>query len=105
MMTVRFPNGQAVTYNDACVLAYEDHAWLIYGVRKKWIASLQLSAGAIVEAVRPCSITNPVQNITKESAIKMVLKMIEDREEISGLADIKRGLKDYNMQTCEWRTK
>ena len=61
MLTVRYPSGLAITYNDAVKLRYESdyHAWILYSDNSctQWVASIQESASVIVECVRPCSIT------------------------------------------------
>lgn len=62
MMTVRFPNGQAVTYNDACWLTTDEsgNSRLYTEKDGKWLATIQVSAGVIIECVRPCGVVNPI---------------------------------------------
>jgi hypothetical protein len=58
MMTVRYPSGLSITYNEANWLVYktDSAAWELYTRNPKsggfWVASIQNSAGALVE-VRP----------------------------------------------------
>ncbi len=58
MMTVRYPNGQAITYNDAGFLKHGDNCTWILKERENGpcIAFIQASAGAIVEFRNPCSV-------------------------------------------------
>lgn len=60
MFTVRYPNGQAVQYNTAGFLKYNATVWEIYTKDPEkggsWVASIQISAGAIVECVRACDV-------------------------------------------------
>jgi len=57
MMRVRYPNGQMIQYNRANSLHYKSHAWDLYTADPdeggSWIASIQTSAGVIVEVVEP----------------------------------------------------
>jgi len=63
MITVRFPNGQAVTYNDATHLIRSEDGWQLHTEKGgRWVASIQSSAGVIVEAMPPCSVSNPIQD-------------------------------------------
>lgn len=57
MITVRFPNGQAVQYNAASYLTYAMSAWELYESKGgPWVASIMPSAGAIVECRSPCDV-------------------------------------------------
>ena len=79
-MTVRFPNGQAVTYNRAHYLSYSKNGnWELYTeYGGDWIASIQKSAGAILETEAPCSIENPQIHMTVGVALRMVTRMLEN---------------------------
>lgn len=61
MMTVRFPTGLAITYNDARLVYYNDRHWELYTGDKanggRFIATIQPSAGAVVEVVPPCVVS------------------------------------------------
>lgn len=64
MMTVRFPNGQAVQYNTACFLSRSSgDGW---GLRTKeggsFVAFIQASAGAIVEFEGACRVYDGPQS-------------------------------------------
>lgn len=94
MLTVRYPNGQAIQYNNANYLRYSTSAYEIYNgdpdKSGKWIASIQLSAGAIVETTCPCKIHNALNenqfnNLTNEllrinKELKLIKKEIKKKE-------------------------
>lgn len=105
-MTIRYPNGQAVTYNDAGYLVREIHSWSLYtdSSRSRWIASVQLSAGAIIEGTYPCVIENPLTERTESSAEGMVLRMYEQGRHKQGAraVRIKRALRRFDMRTWLW---
>ena len=104
MMTVRFPNGQAVTYNNARQLKYTEGAWHLYSdhAMTKWIVSIQLSSGCIIESVSPCRVENSTQIQTLESAANMVLENI--RYVPPRIANkIKAELESFNRQTWKWK--
>ena len=63
MFTVRFPNGQTVQYNTAGYLVHGDNGWHLY-VRKDgpWVASIQPSAGAIVECTPACRVYSGMES-------------------------------------------
>ena len=64
MMTVRFPSGQAVQYNNANFLKHcDDATWILSEIENgKKIAFIQASAGVIVEFVHPCEVYNPLHD-------------------------------------------
>ena len=64
MITVRYPNGQAISYNDATYLVHGVNEWILYKDKDKkyQIAFIQASAGIIVEFYAPCSVRNPIRS-------------------------------------------
>lgn len=57
MLRVRYPNGLTIQYNTANCLTPDVHGWNLYtGKGGDWVASIQPSAGAIVEAVEACRV-------------------------------------------------
>jgi hypothetical protein len=71
MFTVRYPNGQAIQYNTAHSLKYSPDGWKLYtrdpDKGGDWVASIQLSAGVIVEAKPACRVFDASQGIENES--------------------------------------
>jgi hypothetical protein len=67
MMTVRFPNGQAIQYNNACFLSHENGFSIIYADYNKEKFIAQIPIDCIVEFVNPCRVYNPISNVPNES--------------------------------------
>ena len=65
MITVRFQNGQAVTYNSADTLLADPHyGWkLLTKGDGDLVACIQPSAGVIVEFEPPCKVENPLAEV------------------------------------------
>ncbi len=81
MMVVRYPDGTAVTYNNANFLRYNASAWSLYTKEDgDWIASVQLSAGATVEAVPACKVERPEDQIPLERLLEHVLDRLRDHK-------------------------
>lgn len=105
MLTVRFPDGVAVTYNTANFLSREADAWKLYTGDPikggEWVTTIQISAGCMVESVRPCRVENPVVGLTNYAAADLVLKNLR---ELDGrrLKELKMALRDFNAKTYGW---
>jgi len=104
-LTVRYPDGMAVTYNAANHLVYQGSAWKLYTrAGGQWVASIQASAGAVIEAERHCSVV-----AFNGSATEMLRYIRDNMREFDGgsncalLANIKRELRDFDARTGEWR--
>ena len=87
MLTVRFPNGQAVQYNGANFIYHGNNAsYELYTKSKDsggtCVAIIQASAGVIVELVTPCRVYDGMERIGEQQ-----IKNIN-----SSLATIKRKL-------------
>lgn len=82
MFIVRFPNGVAITYNDANYLRYTTSGMELYdkapNENGNWIACIQASAGATVERVPACFVENPVEKLTGENALKFVVEHVRE---------------------------
>lgn len=109
-MTVRFPNGQEVTYNDACYLNYKSQGWELYTKDPdkggSWIVSIQQSSGAIVESMKPCKVQNPLTNVTGEKALEYVIAYITELSKTySGaklVKKLKKKLVQYSTRSGKW---
>lgn len=108
MLTVMFPTGVRVTYNDANYLVRGESSWSLYTAKDgTWVASIQCAAGAIIEATRPCVITAPPV-ATAKSALELVVQEL-NRNQITGwdemtlLRDVKQMLRRFNARTRSWR--
>lgn len=103
MITVRFPNGQAIQYNDAsyCTRSVNGYSDLYTKKDGTWIA--QVPNTALIESVRPCSITNPVaREMTPESALALVTEHLRT---LPGhkVRDLKVALRAFNARSRTWR--
>lgn len=104
-MTIRYPNGQSITYNNACFLSYKNNgAWELYEDKdeKRWVASIQATAGVILEVKTPCKIENPIVDLTLRKAVEMVIEHIKCLSKYD-VAKLKRKVKDFSTRTYEWK--
>jgi hypothetical protein len=107
MITVRYPNGQAVTYNTGWYLIRDGVGWHIYdkdpATGGSLQASIQLSAGCIVEWTPACRVENAA--LTVESAAQLLAKHPRELRNLSGgvLSDLKRALHDFNAKRWTWK--
>jgi hypothetical protein len=109
MFIVRFPSCVSMTYNEATQLYYEDDRWVLYAGKKesggKWIASVQESAGVVIEAVPACRIDAPPIPTPKEAitrAIELLPKM-QGWSECRHVADVKTLLKKFDARRRCWK--
>jgi hypothetical protein len=88
MFTVRFPNGQAVQYNNAHCLNRESSAWVLYTAEPskggEWIASIQVSAGVIVESQSACRVYDARQRIENEKIENLTKEIRSLKRKIKG---------------------
>ncbi len=104
MLTVRFPNGQAVTYKHANYLDYSGSGWELYTkAGGDWIVSIQESAGAIIETEEPCKIENPTIAMTEGVALRMVGRMVENGTCPGAEAtQMKAALRHFDARSWSW---
>lgn len=98
MLTVMFPTGVRVTYNEANYLVRDGNSWDLYTAKDgNWVASIQFSAGVLIEAQKPCVISAPPV-ATVQSALELVVRdlnrnQITGRDEMTLLRDVKQMLR------------
>lgn len=100
-ITVRFPNGQAVTYNRANFIVWaRDVATLQVGKDGACIAFVPYSAGAIFEFENPCHVANPLVDGRDQVDL-----LIRDIRRIDGTQakQLKQALAAFNCHTYRWR--
>ena len=103
MMTVRFPSGHFVTYNNANLLSYAAHAWELHSKKGgDWIASIQPSSGCLVEVTSPCRI-GMADKREMLKAVSENLRQFTSYEDCKALAAIKRELQEFNRQLKRWK--
>ena len=109
MITVRFPNGQAVTYNDTTCIKWFGHECALYRTTQdrdadKWIVWISSTAGAVIEFVHPCTVSIP-NTLSPDEAMDLILR--EGRnfswQQRQKLADVKKMLEGLNRQTLRWK--
>ena len=105
MLTVRYPNGVAVTYNTANFLSRETDAWNLYTTDPmkggEWVATIQLSAGCVVESVRACRVENLLTGMTLPTAADLVLENLRELD-YRHLKALKIALKNFDARTGNW---
>ncbi|KKM68602.1 hypothetical protein LCGC14_1459170 [marine sediment metagenome] len=110
-LTVRFPNGQAITYNDVNEKQRIVGGWeLIKKDRRgeKWQVAIVLdSSGAILEWVNPCTIENPLEKITDRAALERLRSRLQEagKNNPGALGDMKRELAGFNLKTYKWKKR
>ena len=94
MITVTFPNGVRVTYNSTNYLIRDNSYWDLY-TRKdgNGVASIQPSAGVIVEVVKPCAVVGPP--VTSPDTISDVICMLAESGELHRAAS-------YKVKNLKW---
>lgn len=101
MMTVRFPNGQALRYNKAMYLTRETYNFCLKeSVEGKSIVFVPYNSGAIIEWEYPCDISNPIAE--PHSIIDTVIKHIRTMDPWK-LRSLKRALDKFSTRTQTWR--
>ena len=109
MITVRYTDGQAVTYNTAIFLEKDLYCWRLRTKKDgDLVAVIQLNAGVTVEFARPCHVENPLAERTGEQALEYVADHIEQLTALSSRAaraaeKLKRELRRFNARNWSWR--
>lgn len=106
MITVRFPTGVAVQYNDANWVNRSSHGYTdLYDKQGgRWIA--QVPNECIVEPTRACRVYN--SNHEPGEIVDALNRMIADPAKrpmlpMDGLAELKRRLRDLNIKRWRWK--
>lgn len=105
-MTVRYPNGLVVTYNDAQYLT-RGGEWVLWTANPEkggtQIAFIQAAAGAIVE-FRPAYRAES-STLDLEKAARILSRGAGDlrSQPFAVLRDLKRELSGFNAKTGAWR--
>ena len=107
MITVRFPSGVAVQYNTASYVLRSSDAWHLYEQKDgKWVASIQMSAGVMIEAVPACAVTAPGA-ASLHAGLDMLLSLLQAGQggQVPSykLKDLKRALARFNARSGYWK--
>jgi len=107
MLTVRLPNGVAVTYNAATNFEYHNGNLRFVDAKGLWVAEVQASAGATVERVAPCKVTQTINDT--DAAIAHLQSVAYRREGLpyygagAKLGDLKRALGRFDARRRAWK--
>ena len=105
-ITVRYPNGQAIRYNNADYIEWGGPTDPVAvklragGEKGSHVAFVMANSGAVLEFVNPCEVSNPTTD--KNKAIEIVLKDLRAIDPWR-LADLKRELQQFNAKNLEWK--
>jgi hypothetical protein len=112
-LTVRFPSGVSMTYNDVNYIDWGDGE-RIYLKRKDekgnfhWHATVLKSSGAVLEWVRPCQVmAAPIpagKDMLQELCNAVRDKRISSWDELDLLAQLKGRLRTFNSKRKRWNT-
>lgn len=109
MLVVRYPDGTSVTYAIANYVNYLGNGAIELYTNKdgRWVATIQASAGAIVEAEPASKIENPLKKLTGEAALDYVLENIHDLTKTWNggykASGLKRKLANFSTRYRSWR--
>lgn len=105
MLTVRFATGISVTYNTARFLSRESECWKLYTADPNkggaWIASIQPSAGAIVEAIDACKVEQAALSVAEAARLLSSTDEL-GRLDSSVVRRLKAKLAGFNAKTLRW---
>lgn len=107
MIRVRFPNGQCVTYNNG---RHVEHFASHNTIRTKKGGDLIACVpyNCILEWVKPCSVTNPLDGDQLEAVSRVVEGMADRRahtsyKEDAALCRMKKALRSFDMLRRRWK--
>lgn len=110
MLTVRFPTGVSVRYNQASFISYNNAAWELYtkdpAQGGEFVAIISPQSGCIVESRPASAVENPVTGLTGDKALDYVVENIRQFNTFTNrrkLKQLKAELTDYNAVRREWK--
>ena len=110
MITVRYPTGHTVVYNDANYLVRGDVWAILYDSKtdQNMIASISAQSGASIEFVQPCNIKTDFN--TLDDALSYVNSNLDTTESCDTwgkrfkfLKELKAMLHDFDARSGRWR--
>jgi hypothetical protein len=100
MMTVRFPSGFSVQYNEANWLSFHGEMMRLSTAKDgRWICDVPVASGAIVEVATPCRTYDANTRDITETAIIDRLRQLSGYE----VARIKAELKKFDSNRKAWK--
>ena len=110
MITVRFPTGVSITYNEAKWYQIQNEGICLFTANPEKggvsVAYIQKSAGAVLEFVKACSIRNSVNGKTNGELVNHLrenLRSINDWCGLNALKELKKDLAKLDSRTSSWR--
>jgi hypothetical protein len=105
-ITVRYPTGIVVTYNDAHFLTHGEGQWKLSDKDPskggRYVAFIQASAGVIVEFDRACKVETVTLDVAKAAQILAGDATELKKQPFGVLRDLKRLLAHFNAKTGGW---
>lgn len=99
MITVRFPNGQAIRYNNLTWVHWQADGTALLKKDEKSPWYVHVPRECIIEFISPCSVSNPL--LSPQESIDMVVANV--REMPAGkLRELKTLLEKFNRHTYRW---
>ncbi|HEX8500761.1 MAG TPA: hypothetical protein VF659_09230 [Pyrinomonadaceae bacterium] len=98
MLTVRFPDGFSVTYNQATKAQFGSAYHTLLNSKGEWVAIVPSSC--IIEAGSPCNFSNP--NRQPSAMVSYVLAHLREMP-LSSLRHLKRELQDFDSTKGRWK--
>lgn len=107
-ITVRYPNGQSLTYSDANFLTRGNNGEWVLSTKNPdeggtKIAFIQASAGVIVEFYQALYVSNPINGQTPETALRIVQQHLRTLP-CHKVAGLKQQLRAFNAKRHCWST-
>jgi len=105
MMTVRFPTGISLRFNDAnyCIRSGTgEYADLYTAKDGAWVA--QVPSSCVIEIRQPCRVWNAITDPSE--AVEWLVKLIDERHsslKMYELADLKRALDAFDARGKRWK--
>ncbi len=109
MITVRFNTGVSVSYNSANKLEPMANGGTKilqeYPNGKLWlVAMVPAGAACVIEHLAPCRFENPVEGMTAESAVKLLVQGDGLRRATSyWVSRLKELLQNFDRRTNQWK--
>lgn len=98
-ITVRFPNGQAVRYNNLSWVTWNNDGSAVLKENKDSGWSVYAPKDCLIEFIRPCSISNPL--LSPAESIDICIANIRSFD-VSKLKQLKMLLEKFNRHTYRW---
>ena len=100
MITLRFPNGQAIRYNDLHSVHWQSDGTALLKRDKDSGWSVHVPRECVIEFCLPYSVSNPL--LSSQESIDMVIANVRAMN-AGKLRELKTLLEKFNRHTCRWK--